>query len=103
MEAIFELDRKLADAGIPHTLREIEGNFGWQITYPEEDKWELRKPGCGDVVWNEMSYGHWEGLLEAMGFDITTEKDGDEVVGWLTVDKAFDYFKRQWEKDNANA
>lgn len=105
MEAIFELDRKLTEAGIPHVLSEMNneiGLFGWQIVYPNHEDWRDNKPGCGDVVCNNFSYGHEEDLLEAMGFDINREEDGDDVVGWLTVEKAFSYFYRQWKKDTEN-
>ena len=102
MEAIFELDRMLTDSKIPHVLRQQEGFRGaaWQIVYPNISEWE--KGYGGDVVWNECSYGNKEGLLEAMGFDITEEKDGDTVVGWLTAEDAYKYFERQFEKDSKN-
>jgi len=98
MRAIFDLDEKLTQAGIPHILQDMgivdNGDFGWQIVYPDN---EHRK---GDVVCNIASYGHEQDLLEAMGFDITKERDGDDVVGYLTADQAFEYFARQWGKDN---
>ena len=95
---IFKLDGMLTAAGIQHELTNRPG-WGWQITYAADGKWELRKPGCGDAVINSMSYGHDNGLIEVMGFDITDEEYGDEVVGWLRAEEAFRFFKRQYEKD----
>ena len=99
MKAIYDLEKKLTEAGIPHYFREEEG-WGCQIIYPNLEDWEEGKENTGDVVCNTASYGHREDLMEAMGFDIRTD---DDVVGYLTVDDAYEYFKRAWEKDNANA
>ena len=100
IKPLQKLHEELEIAGIPHVfLCDDNPIFGGQIRYASDGKWELRKPGCGDVVCNMGSYGHEYGLLEAMGFDITEEEYGDEVVGYLTVDKAFEFFKRQYEKD----
>ena len=95
---IKKLDTMLTQAGIPHKLSRF--SRGWQITYANDGIFELRKSGCGDVVCHEGSYGHEQGLLEAMGFDITDEFYGDEVVGYLTAEDAFEFFKRQYEKDH---
>lgn len=38
-----------------------------------------------DAVCHYGSYGYKEGLLEIMGSIVDEEKDGDEVVGWLTA------------------
>lgn len=95
---IKKLDTMLTCAGIPHDLHKFHEG-GWQITYCYDGEWALRRKGCGDVVINDGSYGHESGLLEAMGFDITDEEYGDEVVGYLTAEQAFEFFKRQYEKD----
>lgn len=94
---IKKLDAMLSENDIPHIFHYY--NFGAQITYARDGKWVLRKDGCGDAVINDASYGHSKGLLEVMGFDITEEEYGDEVVGWLTAEQAFEFFKRQYEKD----
>lgn len=94
---IKKLDAMLSINNIPHEF--YSDDFGAQITYARDGRWVLRKDGCGDVVINNGSFGHSEGLLEAMGFDITEEEYGDEVVGWLTAEQAFEFFKRQYEKD----
>ena len=95
---IFKLDDMLTESGIPHDLHPFQMR-GWQITYSKDGNWEWRKPGCGDVVLHNGSYGHEHGLMEAGGFDITREEYGDEVLGWLNAEKAFAFFKRQYEKD----
>ena len=95
---IKKLDTMLTHAGIPHDLHKFH-EWGWQITYAPDGEWVLRKESCGDVVIHDGSYGHELGLLEAMGFDITDEEYGDEVVGYLTAEQAFEFFKRQYEKD----
>ena len=95
---LFKLDRMLSEYHIPHDLHKVHG-FGWQITYAKDGTFELRKPGCGDAVINETSYGHEEGLIEIMGFDIDEKIYGDEVIGWLTAEKAFVFFERQYKKD----
>ena len=92
MNAILELDKKLTEDGIPHELIHLFDGYG--ICYPSQKDWQ------GDVVCHMGSYGGKQGLMEAMGFDITPEKDGDSVVGYLTLDNAYSYFARQWEKDN---
>ena len=94
---IKKLDTMLTRASIPHDLHKF--HEGWQITYCYDGEWELRRKGCGDVVIHDGSYGHESGLLEAMGFDITDEEYGDEVVGYLKAERAFEFFKRQYEKD----
>lgn len=94
-DEIFKLDMMLIEAGIPHDIYPMEGGFGWQICYPNS----LEKIRKGDVVINRMSYGHQHGLLEAMGFGIDKKDDGDTVVGFLTAEQAFQYFKRQFDAD----
>ena len=102
MKAIYDLEKKLTENGIPHSFREEKG-WGCQIIYPNLEDWEEGKTNTGDVVCNRASYGHKDDLMEAMGFDINCEKDGDDVVGFLTVEMAYEYFRKAWEKDNANA
>lgn len=53
----------------------------------------------GDFILNVASMGHENGLLEAgFGFGIN-EYRGDDVLGYLTADDAFDLVKGTfWEK-----
>lgn len=53
----------------------------------------------GDFVLNAGSYGHDKGLLEAgFGFGIR-EHRGDDVLGYLTADDAFDLVEGTfWKK-----
>ena len=96
---IKKLDEMLTESGIPHEMHPFYE--GYQITYSKDGEWEWRKSGCGDVVVHNTSYGHEKGLLEAGGFNdfITEEEYGDEVVGWLTAEEAFEFFRKQYEKD----
>ena len=86
---ILELNEKLNLAGIPHVITK---NFdGWLIAYPNDEN------RIGDVT-QFTGYGGSQGasqdLGEAYGFDIP---DGD-VDGYLTLDQAFEYFRRAHEK-----
>lgn len=98
-KSIYELEDMLKEAGIPHEMRMMDGDdntvFGYQIVYPSLSEWMEEKAGSGDVVCNEISYGHEQDLLEAMGFDIP----GSDVEGFLTAQQAFEYFERQYRKD----
>ena len=88
MKAILELEKKLTEAEIPHEMEEMFG--GYIIGYP--DLSDKRK---GDVICHRGSYGYNQDLLEAMGFGINSADDGDDVVGYLTVEQAFDYFWKE--------
>ena len=56
MKAIFDLDNKLKENGIPHEM--IPCWDGWQICYPSQKK-------CiGDVICHSGSYGNRNDLLE---------------------------------------
>ena len=86
-KAILELDKLLTAEGIPHELIRILD--GWQICYPS------KRQKKGDVVQHCYSYGAGRGHLEAMGFDIRR----NDVVGFLTVEDAAEYFRKAWEED----
>ena len=89
---INKLHNMLVQASIPFEQRKVYN--GYQIIYPDHEHCK------GDVICHEYSYGHKKGLLEAMGFDINRKKDGDDVIGCLTVEEAFEYFKKQYELDS---
>lgn len=93
MKAILELEKKLTEAGIPHEMEEMFG--GYIIGYPD-----LSDDRKGDVICHRGSFGYKQDLLEAMGFGINPEDDGDDVVGYLTVEQAFEYFRKEHEKVN---
>ena len=80
----------LKNAGIPYEKKVKYG--GWIIIYGG-------KSMSGDVIEHCGSYGRADDLLEAYGFDIDPEVEGDTVVGYLTKEEAFEYFKRAWEKE----
>lgn len=48
----------------------------------------------GDAILHNGSYGREQNLIEIMGFGINDEEDGDEVVGYLTAEKALQYVDR---------
>lgn len=83
--AILELDKKLTEAGIPHTLERMMD--GWIICYPEDGR--KRK---GDVIQHFGSYGAFRDLMEAYGFGLKNP------VGWLDAEKAFEYFRKAHEE-----
>lgn len=78
-KSIFELDKRLTEANIPHVLQRFLD--GWQIIYPSEEERE------GDVISHFGSYGYEQDLIEAYGFCI------QDVEGWLSVDNAFNLIK----------
>ena len=59
-----------------------------------------------DVICHPGSYGYEQGLLEIMaheGYEQTVLGDDatGTVVGWLTAEKALEYFKRGWKAKNS--
>lgn len=63
------------------------------INYPYElrtawDGWQIRAKNW-DVICHSGSYGHEEGLLEAMGIIVDDSSDDDDVVGYLTASDVF--------------
>lgn len=79
--AILELAEKLKENNIPYEL--IEFMDGWQIIFPEDGLERV-----GDCVEHFGSYGKEQNLLEVYGFGLK------EPDGWLTVEQAFEYFKK---------
>ena len=78
-EAILKLDELLNTAGIPHALDKCWD--GWRIAYPCSPK----DGACEiDFIQNGQSYGSKQGFLEMLDWRT------DEVVGWLSVEQAFE-------------
>lgn len=77
---IFRLEGLLIEADIPY--KKIVKNGGWLIYYDNNDGGMT-----GDVIEHGFSYGNQCDLLEIAGFDT------EDVVGWLTAQEAFEYFK----------
>ena len=90
MKSIAELERKLKGAEIPYEKEDLFG--GYIIGYPNLDDDRV-----GDVICHRGSYGYAQDLLEAMGFGINPDDDGDYVKGYLTVEQAFEYFRKAHE------
>ena len=79
--AILELAEKLKENNIPHELTPYMD--GWIIEYPEGGENRI-----GDCVEHYGSYGKEQNLMEVYGFGLS------EPDGWLTVEQAFEYFKK---------
>ena len=84
--AILELDKKLTEAGIPHTLERMFD--GWIVCYPTS----ALNRRFGDAVQHYGSYGAFHDLMEVYGFGLR------EPDGWCGVDRAFEYFRQAHEK-----
>lgn len=84
-QAILELDKKLTEAGIPHTKERTRD--GWIICYPSDGR--KRK---GDAVQYFGSLGAFNDLVEVFGFGLR------EPEGHLNADAAFEYFRKAHEK-----
>ena len=79
---IHKLEGLLIEADIPY--KKIVKNGGWQIIYNNKDDGMT-----GDAIEHTGSYGNANDLLEIAGFDLE-----EDVVGWLTAQEAFEYFRR---------
>ncbi len=81
--AIQALDAKLTELGISHEMHEMLD--GYQICVPAN-----HEPNHfdGDAIQHFGSYGAEQNLIEVYGFNL------DEPDGYLTVDKALEYFVR---------
>ena len=84
--AILDLDKKLTEAGIPHTLERMFDS--WIVCYPTS----ALNRRSGDAVQHYGSYGAFHDLMEVYGFGLR------EPDGWCGVDKAFEYFRQAHEK-----
>ena len=85
------LIKKLAVADIPFEVRGFPSSSEYmmgtlQICAPSFKEYAI------DLVCHGGSYGHTEGLLEAMVSDEYAEEHewGDTVKGWLSTDEAFE-------------
>ena len=90
---ILKLESMLADAGIPYDKKVHFG--GWIIVmHDNNDRY------IGDAIEHCGSYGGSDDTIEIMGFDINEEEVGDSVIGYLSADEVFEYFKRAFDKLN---
>ena len=104
---IEKLHKRLLEEGIPHEfVNRSEGTLcpiiGYQIWYPSKED------NIGDFIQifgttmegrlEGYSYGADLDLMEAMGFDITPEKDGGTVKGYISLDEAYEMIKKEEEK-----
>lgn len=87
---ILKLENMLVEAGIPYEKKVHLG--GWLIVMNDGDRY------IGDAVEHCGSYGNDEDEIEIMGFDIDPAEEGDSVIGHLSADKTFEYFKRAFDK-----
>ena len=86
---IHKLEGLLIEADIPY--QKIVYSGGWQVCYINADGTK-----AGDAIEHTGSYGNANDLLEVAGFDV------EDVVGWLTAQEAFEYFKRYHETRKKN-
>ena len=73
--------------GIPFVVRRAFD--GLQLVCPNLDVWDF------DIVCHRGSYGHEQGLLEAMGAICNTY---DDVEGYLDVEEVFKRIKKYYKK-----
>ena len=90
MTQITKLAILLAKADIPFELFpfDVGGEATIQIACPDKNGMLV------DAVSHKFSYGGNDGLIEVMG-SINPKEPNDDVVGWLTAEEAFKYFKRE--------
>lgn len=88
---ILKLESMLVDAGIPYEKKVHCG--GWLIVMNDNEGKYI-----GDAIEHCGSYGNSDDEIEIMGFNIDPEEVGDSVIGCLSADEAFEYFKRASDK-----
>ena len=90
MTEITKLTCMLAKADIPFEIVcwTLEGKPAIQVASPS-------KSDCiVDAALTSFTYGSDKGLLEVLG-SANPDKPSDDVVGWLTAEEAFEYFKKE--------
>lgn len=89
MTEMTKLAVLLAQAGIPFELHPwvMNDEPTIQIVSPSKDDCRV------DAVCHHFSYGGQKGLLEVMG-SANPNLENDDVVGWLTAEEAFEYFRK---------
>ena len=90
-QEIHVLDKMLAEAEIPHTMKPFMDGF--QICYPVESK--LNK--VMDAIEHFGSYGNEMDLLEIMGLLTPEEQEFDSVLGNLSAQEVFSRIKTHWD------
>ena len=85
-----KLIRLLVEEGIPFEVHPwvINGEATFQIASP------TKKDCIVDAVCHHFSYGGEAGLIEVMG-SANPNHPNDDVVGWLTAEKALIYFMKE--------
>lgn len=92
IEGQFDKLKELLDkAEIPYETTYLSLPRNYQIAYPSHTD------RVCSVVQGPSSYGGAEGYLEIMGLLTESEKEDDEVIGWLTADEVFERIQAHWE------
>ena len=78
----------LAKADIPFEIHTwaAGGEDCLQIASPSKENMKV------DAICHAYSYGGKSGLIEVLG-SVNKDLPNDDVVGWLTAEDAFQYFK----------
>lgn len=99
---IKKLHDMLNEANISHTFIDCMGGVGYGLVYPSYQI-IIEKDGCRlcDAIYNPISYGYEEGLLEIAGGLTEEEQEVDSVLGWLTADEVFKRFKYCYENNTS--
>ena len=90
-QEIHVLDKMLAEAEIPHTMKPVMDGF--QICYPVESG----PNRVMDAIENFWSYGNEMDLLEIMGLLTPEEQEFDRVLGNLSAQEVFSRIKTHWD------
>ena len=101
-DEIKKLHDMLNEANITHTFTSCMGDAGYGLGYPSYQI-IIEKDGCRlcDAIYNRISYGYEEGLLEIAGGLTEEEQEVDNVLGWLTADEVFKRFKYCYENNTS--
>ena len=93
-QEIHVLDKMLAEAEIPHTMKPF--GDGFQICYPVESPPDR----VMDAIEHYGSYGSESDLLEIMGLLTPEEQEHDSVLGYLSAKDVFKRIERHWKEAN---
>lgn len=83
---MFQLALMLLKADDCFSIEMTNHLGGWRLGICLGKRYDRRYDFC-DVICNDASYGHQDGLLEGYMGPFVTECD--EVAGWLTANEAF--------------
>ena len=93
-QEIHVLDKMMAEAEIPHTMKPFMDGF--QICYPVESPPDR----VMDAIEHYGSYGNESDLLEIMGLLTPEEQEHDSVLGCLSAKDVFKRIERHWKEAN---